>query len=76
MSPMVLWNLKLRAYRDFAAAAPVPSTVLHFEEFVLNPVGALSAALARFDIATKGLVEAGASTKRQGAGREERQQLL
>jgi len=69
---MELWNLKLRAYRGFALAAPVPSTVLHFEAFVLNPVGTLSAALSQFDMPTKGLAEAEGSTKRQGVGREER----
>jgi len=73
MSPMELWNLKLRAYRDFAAAAPVPSTVLYFEGFVLNPVAALSTALASFDISAKGLVEMEGSTKKQGADREARQ---
>lgn len=72
MSPMALWNLKLRAYRDFAAAAPVPSTVLHFEAFVLDPVGALSAALTRFEMPVKGLAEAEGPTKRRGAEREER----
>jgi len=72
MSPMELWNLKLRAYRDFAVAAPVPSTVLRFEDFVLNPVDTLSAALLRFDMPVKGLAEAKGATKRQGAGREER----
>jgi len=50
----------------------VPSTVLHFEAFVLNPVAELSAALKRFDISTKGLVEIDEPTKNLGAGREAR----
>lgn len=73
LSPMALWNLKLRAYRDFALAAPVPSTVLRFEPFVLDPVGALSGALQQFGISSKGLVEAEEPTKRQGVDREARQ---
>lgn len=72
MSPMSLWIEKLRAYHAFATAAPVPSTVLHFETFVLDPVSALSAALQRFDISTKGMVEVEAPTKKLGASREER----
>ncbi|NOR63105.1 MAG: hypothetical protein GQ535_11515 [Rhodobacteraceae bacterium] len=73
LSPMELWNLKLRAYRDFSNAAPVPSTVLHFEPFVLDPVGELTAALQKFGIPSKGLVEAEAPTKKLGVSRETRQ---
>ena len=72
MSPMGLWNEKLRAYHAFAVAAPVPSTVLHFEDFVLDPVAALSAALARFDIPTKGLRALAEPTKKLGAGQQAR----
>ena len=73
MSPMELWNLKLRAYQDFAIAAPVPSTVLHFETFVLNPVAALSAALDRFEISSQGLAEVAEPTKKRGVDRDARQ---
>ncbi len=73
MSPIELWNLKLRAYRDFAAAAPVPSAVLHFEAFVLDPVGELSGALQEFKIPTKGLAEIEEPTKKLGSGRRARQ---
>ncbi len=72
MSPIDLWNEKLRAYQAFASAAPVPSTVLHFEAFVLDPVPALSTALARLNIATKGLAEVAEPTKKLGFGREKR----
>lgn len=72
MSPMGLWNAKLRAYWAFSVAAPVPSTALYFEDFVLDPVGTLSSALAKFDIATKGLAEVAEPTKKLGAGRKER----
>ncbi len=71
-SPMALWTEKLRAYRAFAAAAPVPSTVLHFEAFVLAPVAALGGALERFGIPIAGLKEAGETTKSAGASRRER----
>ncbi len=72
MSPMELWNAKLRAYQAFANAAPVPSTVLSFEAFVLDPVAALGAALTRFDITTKGLAEVAEPTKPLGLGRNSR----
>ncbi len=72
ISPMVLWNEKLRAYRAFAKAAPVPSTALKFEDFVLEPVAALTRALAEFNIPAKGLTEIAPSTKRGGMGREVR----
>ncbi|MBL1437272.1 MAG: hypothetical protein COB08_013865 [Rhodobacteraceae bacterium] len=72
MSPMELWNAKLRAYHAFAAAAPVPSSVLCFEEFVLNPVEALGAALTGFGISAKGLEEAAEPTKKQGIARDAR----
>ncbi len=72
MSPMELWNEKLRAYRAFAEAAPVPSTVLAFEDFVLAPVEALGAALQRFDIPVEGLAEIPESTKKRGKTRAQR----
>lgn len=71
-SPMRLWTEKLRAYRAFASAAPVPSTVLYFEEFVLEPVASLQAALARFGLACDGLAELDGPTKPTGKPREER----
>lgn len=72
ISPMMVWNAKMRAYRAFAKAAPVPSTVLYFEEFVLDPVSALAAALARFGISGKGLKEIEDPTKTAGVSRAER----
>ena len=72
MSPMELWAAKLRAYRAFAVAAPVPSTVLQFEGFVLDPAGALGAALAQLDIAVEGLAEIRESTKNDGKSRASR----
>lgn len=71
-SPMRLWNEKLRAYLAFASAAPVPSTVLYFEAFVLEPVASLHAALARFGIAAEGLAELDGPTKPNGKRREAR----
>lgn len=72
LSPMMLWNEKLRAYCTFAAAAPVPSTVLSFEAFVVDPVGALAEALDRFGIASAGLAEIEEPTKTKGVDRENR----
>ncbi len=71
-SPMALWNEKLRAYRAFAGAAPVPSSVLHFEAFVLNPVPTLGRVLEGFGISAEGLVAREDSTKNMGQGRAER----
>ena len=70
-SPLVLWNEKLRAYRAFALAAPVPSTVLKFEDFVLDPVAALGAALVDFGISSTGLAEAN-TTKKNGLSARKR----
>jgi len=72
-SPMLLWNAKLRAYLEFSKAAPVPSTVLHFEDFVLDPVAALGKALAQLEIRADGLAEIGASTKENGRDHAARQ---
>lgn len=74
MSPMELWNTKLRAYRAFADAAPVPSAVLCFEEFVLNPVEALGTALTGFGVSVNGLEEVAEPTKKMGIEREARMQ--
>jgi len=71
-SPMILWNEKLRAYQEFARQAPVPSAVLHFEDFVLDPVGALGGALQPFGIEPEGLVEIGEPTKTGGLETSER----
>jgi len=71
-SPVQLWNAKLQAYRAFAEARPVPSTVLHFEAFVRDPVAALGAALTRFDIRVEGLAERQGPTKQDGLHRAER----
>jgi len=72
LSPMMLWNAKLRAYRDFANAAPVPSAVLYFEDFVRAPVPALKKALSRFDISADGLAEIEETTKETGMNRATR----
>ncbi len=72
-SPVLLWNAKLRAYHDFAEAAPVPSTVLKFEDFVLEPVPALGQALAELGIREEGLEEIAAPTKKKGQDRAARQ---
>jgi len=62
-SPMDLWNTKLRAYREFARVAPVPSAIIQFENFVLTPVLALSTALEALGIEAENLFEIEASTK-------------
>lgn len=52
-SPVELWNIKLAAYRDFAARAAedgVMTTVMTFEDFVASPKPAFSAAMKRLDI--------------------------
>ncbi len=74
ISPMNLWNEKLRAYLAFAEEAPVPSTVLHFENFVIDPVAALGQALARFGVAVDGLREIDQSTKNGGRSAAERRE--
>jgi len=71
-SPMQLWSAKLQAYRAFAEADPVPSTVLHFEAFVREPVLALGAALRHFDMPTEGLAELQGPTKHGGMQKSER----
>ncbi len=73
-SPMILWNEKLRAYLAFAQAKPVASTVLMFEDFVLDPVRALRAALEDLGISSQGLAEAEA-TRKDGLSREKRLQF-
>ena len=71
-SPMMLWNEKLRAYLAFMDAAIVPTTVLKFEDFVLDPVFALSASLARFGVSGEGLEEVEEPTKVKGVDRKNR----
>lgn len=75
MSPMALWNLKLKAYREFLRAAPVPSAVLQFEHFVLDPVKALSAPLEQFGISAKGLKKIKESTKKRGQSERARRKF-
>ena len=71
-SPMCLWNEKLRAYRAFADQGAIPSTVLHFEDFVLDPVGALGRSLQTFGIDHAALAEVETATKTGGMERAER----
>jgi len=72
-SPIGLWNEKLRAYRAFSRAAPVPSTLLKFEDFVQAPVAALAGVLEQFEISHNGLAELEEPTKAGGMERAERQ---
>ncbi len=71
-SPMALWSEKLRAYRAFLQAAPVPAGVLHFEDFVLDPVAALGAAMQGVGVAPEGLRGLARPTKSWGLSETER----
>lgn len=71
-SPMHLWNEKLRAYRSFSKVAPVASSTLRFEDFVLDPVKALACQLAEFNVNSKGLREVENATKLDGRARRAR----
>ena len=71
-SPMALWTEKLRAYRAFLQAKPVPAGVLHFEDFVLDPVAALGAAMADLGVDPKGLRTLARPTKSWGLSEVER----
>lgn len=71
-SPMALWSEKLRAYRAFLQAAPVPAGVLHFEDFVLDPVAALGAAMAGLGVDPNGLQALARPTKSWGVSEAER----
>jgi len=54
-SPMCLWNEKLRAYADFQDRCDIPFHQIRFEDFVQNPVEALTAALVSFGFEANGL---------------------
>lgn len=71
-SPVQLWSAKLAAYQCFAVAKPVPSTVLHFEDFVRDPVKALGNALKVFHIPAGGLTEQHSPTKQGGLDKKAR----
>ncbi len=65
-SPMQLWSLKLAAYRKFQARAAqdgVRSAVVRFEDFVQNPVFAMTRALHSIDVESGGLKAVAAATK-------------
>ncbi len=62
-SPMELWNIKLRRYLEFPTKAGVPAQVLHFEDFVQDPIASLSAILRGFDISPDGLALVETPTK-------------
>ena len=72
LSPMMLWNEKLRAYRRFIEAAPVPATVLYFEDFVQNPVASLGAAMERLGVDSAGLKAVDQPTKSWGLSEADR----
>lgn len=64
-SPVCLWTKKTAAYIRFIESAPVPTSVIIFEDFVADPVAALGRALADVDISANGLVALDRSTKDQ-----------
>lgn len=74
-SPMQLWNEKLARYRVFAQKAPVPSTVLKFEEFVATPVRSLARSLREFGISDQGLATVQLPTKANGTGHAKRRKF-
>ena len=62
-SPMDLWNEKLAAYRDFAAASDVPVRILKFEAFVVAPEIEVRRALGAFEISSNRIQAIPNSTK-------------
>ncbi len=67
-SPMVLWNEKLRATLQFcvdAKAAGVPTHLLRFEDFIADPVAAITAALNDFSIPVQNVQPVQNSTKNE-----------
>ena len=74
-SPVMLWPLKIRAYRGFEAAAKadgVACTWVRFEEFVQFPVPTLARALRELNLPSEGLTALARSTKPFGALPKER----
>lgn len=74
-SPIYLWSLKLAAYERFAREAyedGVACTTIRFEDFVQNPVFALTRALGQVDIDSGGLRSFPDATKPQGRVSSER----
>ncbi len=52
-SPLTLWNDKLRAYGMFegrAKSAKLPTSVIKFEDFVIDPVAVVRALMVKLDI--------------------------
>jgi hypothetical protein len=49
-SPMELWNEKIAAYGAFIGRADVPTRLIRFESFVVDPVAEVRGMLADFDI--------------------------
>ncbi len=75
-SPVELWNRKLKSYLDFMALAKadaVPATTLKFEDFVSDPPGSFSAAMAALGIACVAPVYNPEPTKKRGFSLRKRQ---
>lgn len=74
-SPMDLWNLKLKGFREFEKEAldnGVPTALIRFEDFVVDPVETFSTTLLKCRIEGITPVHDSSSTKRFGKSGEER----
>lgn len=62
-SPMELWNGKVAAYGAFVRQAEVPTRVIRFESFIVNPAEGVREVLSDFSIPFDEIRELAASTK-------------